>query len=104
MFGRAIRRQTGFVRFADDALGIDALVHIRARSAPGHGELDDAESPIGLERQRGVAQQRHRLLHLVIRVDDEHGIELADRQLRIVRRAESRLDVVSTGSRAAPAA
>ena len=42
--------QTGLVRLANHALGIDALVHRRPGPAARHGELDDAEPAVGLER------------------------------------------------------
>ena len=95
MFGRDDQSQSGFVRFANDAFRIDALVHAAARAAAVLGELDDAEPAVRLERLRGIAQQRHRVLHLVIRVDDEDGVERPIGSLRIVRGAEARLDTVA---------
>ena len=67
--------QPGARGVADDLLGIDALVHRRSRAAAVLLEIDDADAAVRLERLGEVAQQRDRLLDLVIRVDDQHGVE-----------------------------
>jgi hypothetical protein len=67
--------QSGGFRRADHRLRIDALVRRRPRSAPARIEPDNAEPPLRLERARDVAQHHHRIVHLVIRVHDQHGVD-----------------------------
>jgi hypothetical protein len=79
--------EPGRFRGADDRLRIHALVGRRARPASSGIEIDETQTALRLERSRDVAEHRHRIVHLVIRIDDQHGVD-ARRQSRVARRPE----------------
>jgi hypothetical protein len=78
---------------ADHRLRIHALVRRWPRSASARIEADDAQPPERLEGSRHVPQYRDRIVHLVVHVDDQHGVD-ARRQPRVVRHAEYRAHVL----------
>ena len=111
-----LERRDDFARLQDEArgfggldhgFGIDAIFRGGAGTAAAREKVDDAEPSLRLERAGDVAKQREnhlrlrRVVHLAIRVDDQHGVEAAG-QARIGRRAEHRAHV-ARGLRAAVA-
>ena len=56
--------------------------------------VDDADASLRLERARDIAEQQHRIFHLVERIDDQDGIEFGasdgSRGSVVVRRARGR--------------
>jgi hypothetical protein len=86
---RLARQELQSCRFRrrDHRLRIHSLVRRRSRSAPARIEPGDAQPALELERSRDVTQHHHWIVHLVIGVDDEDGVD-ARRQTRIGGGAE----------------
>src|SRR5690606_872577 len=82
--------QAGRGGSVDDHLRIDAIGHVGARPVSVLRVLDDAHAAAGLERFPYVAKHDHGLFERVERVDDEHRVQFAGRQIRILRLPEHR--------------
>jgi len=66
----------------DDLLGVDTVFECRSGTQAVALEIDHPDAPVRLQGRRDVAEQRVGVVELVIRVDDEHGVEGAGRQAR----------------------
>src|SRR5437763_3855413 len=69
--------QPGRLGVADHLFRVDALFQRRAR-AGGVAILlvvDDTDHALRLERLREIPEKRDGLFHLVVRIDDQHGIQ-----------------------------
>ena len=76
--------ETGGACVADHPLGIDALVHRRPGPAAVLRESTMPMRPFGLATSRQLRSSSDRLLHLVVRVDDQDGVDGAPGQSRVV--------------------
>src|SRR5262245_37615495 len=82
-----------------DLLRIDALFHGGAGAVAVLLEVDDRDHTSRLQRRHDVLQELHRMLDLVVRVDDEDDVHLAGRQFRIVGCPALRPDVAASFAR-----
>ena len=97
----ALQPQAGAGGFGLDRLDRNPFGRGRSWSRVARPEVHDAEPPAGFQRPSQVTEQRHPIFDLVHDADDQHGVERADRQVRIAAPAEHRPDVAAA-LRAAP--
>src|SRR5205085_8190917 len=88
--------EPGRARIGNDLLWVDALGHTRPWPAAVLLEIHDANRARPFERACNIAEQRDRLLDLMICVDDQHRIERSRRQLWIDWRAKHRPHILQS--------
>src|SRR5688572_8691395 len=90
-----LESQTGGFSVTNDRLGIYSLADWRPRAKPVFFELYDPDPPSGLQGIADVAQQRARVVHLVIGLDDQHDVD-GLREIGIDGSAEDGFDVLQS--------